>query len=73
MVSVSTKVHDTGGAGKGPLFDRTAADAALHVLVVEGRHVEKGVGGKTLEQRSACVGEVIDSSLEILFLQKLSQ
>jgi hypothetical protein len=70
MVSVSTEVHDTGGAGKGSFFDRTAADAALHALIVEGRHVEEGVRGETLEQRPAGVGEVIDPGLEIIFLIK---
>jgi hypothetical protein len=69
MVSMSTVVHDAGGAGKGPLFDRTSADSALHGLAVEGRHVEESVGGKALEQRSARIGEVIKPGLKILFLE----
>ena len=68
-MSVSAEVHDAGSAGKGSLFDWTATDAALHALVVEGRHVEEGVWGETLEQRSARVGEVIDPGLEMLFLE----
>ncbi len=67
-MGVRAEVDDGRRSGEGPALDRAAAESAVVVGRVEGRHVVERVGGEAREEGAALVRQVVDGTFKEGFL-----
>jgi hypothetical protein len=68
-MGVRAEVDDGRRSRERPELDRAAAESAVVVGRVEGRHVVERIGGDACEEGAALVRQVVDGALQEGFLK----
>jgi hypothetical protein len=69
-MGVRAEVYDGRRSRERPALDRAAAESAVVVGRVEGRHVVERIGGEAREEGAALVRQVIDGIFQEGFLKE---